>query len=122
MTCPYCNNPAEWVDNATVYGRRYGKSHMMWICRPCDARVGCHNNTKNPLGTMANAALRKVRMATHAVLDPLWKEKGLRRGEVYQALQRHFGHEIHIGESDETKCGLIIEALKTIYPDLCTKP
>jgi hypothetical protein len=23
--CPYCDQPAEWVDNAEVYGRRYGE-------------------------------------------------------------------------------------------------
>lgn len=54
MICPYCKRPAKWVENKEIYGKNYGKSYMMWLCKPCDAYVGCHNNTKEPLGTLAN--------------------------------------------------------------------
>ena len=71
MNCPYCNNPAEWVSNAEVYGRPYGKSWMMYLCRPCDARVGCHQNSQTPLGTMANKELRGWRIKAHDAIDPM---------------------------------------------------
>jgi len=63
MFCPYCGKNAEFVDNKEIYGRRYGKSYMMWWCKNCDARVGVHHNDKNrPLGSMENKELRIWRM------------------------------------------------------------
>lgn len=111
MKCPYCGKEAEWVDNSVIYGRRYGKSYMMWICRPCDARVGCHQNTKKPLGTLANKELREARMKAHAVVDPLWKSHRFSRGHVYQMLFDAFGAPVHIGESDLQRCAEIIETV-----------
>lgn len=61
LTCNYCNGECEWVSNKEVYGKKYGKSHMIWLCRDCDAYVGCHNNSKNPMGTLANRKLRQLR-------------------------------------------------------------
>jgi hypothetical protein len=100
MNCPYCENPANYGPNEEFYGKRYGKSWMCYYCKPCRAYVGTHNNTTRPLGTMANDELRKARMAAHANIDPYWKENGWKRGDVYAALNKHFGHEIHVGESD----------------------
>jgi uncharacterized protein YlaI len=99
MECRYCNKQAEWVDNATVYGKRYGKSYMMWICRPCDARVGCHNNTKEPLGILANAELRKIKME----VKNAWIKKELgewgegnskAKGEAYKKLADQLGIKV----------------------------
>jgi uncharacterized protein YlaI len=112
MQCPYCHQEAEWVENKAVYGKNYGKSFMMYLCRKCDARVGCHQNTRTPLGIMANKELREWRMKAHAVVDPLWKSGELSRGEVYQILKEHFGKVIHIGETNVETCKKIIEFLK----------
>lgn len=109
MICPYCNKPAEWVSNAQVYGRIYGKSFMVWLCKKCDARVGCHNNTQRPLGTMANRELREWRMKAHAHIDPIWKTGQLSRGMVYKMLDDYFGFEVHVGEADIKMCKKIIE-------------
>lgn len=108
VTCPYCGRHAEWVSNETVYGRRYGKSYMLWLCRPCDARVGCHENTMRPLGTMANAELRKWRMKAHDAIDPLYKSGRMTRGELYQKLSIALGKEVHVGESDIEQCQFVI--------------
>ncbi len=108
MKCPYCNKQANWVSNEKIYGRRYGKSYMAWWCDPCNAYVGCHCNTKIPLGTMANKELREWRMKAHQKIDPLWTSKQLSRKEVYQKLKDYFGREIHIGETDIETCKEII--------------
>lgn len=109
MKCPYCDRPAKWVDNAEIYGRRYGKSYMMWWCKPCDALVGCHNNTEKPLGTLANKELRNWRRQAHAVFDPSWKlNPAVSRRRAYVLLAEHFGKPIHIGESDIQTCKEII--------------
>jgi len=114
VICPYCSNPAEWVDNAEVYGRSYGKSSMIWLCRPCGAYVGCHNNTTKPLGTLANKELRDLRKKAHEAIDPIWQSGKKKRKEVYIWLMEKFGREIHIGQSDIETCKAIIEYVKTI--------
>ena len=112
MICPYCKKEAEWVPNENVYGKRYGKSYMCYYCKPCDAYVGCHNNTKQPLGTMANKELRDWRIKAHAVIDPIWKSGKQSRREVYSKLSEHFGKEIHIGEANVLSCIEIIAWLE----------
>lgn len=82
---------------------------MCWWCEDCDARVGCHNNSKNPLGTMANKELREWRMKAHAVIDPLWKSNQMPRKQLYKKLRGMFnGKEIHIGTSDIATCKEVI--------------
>lgn len=114
MKCPYCNQRAQWVSNEMIYNRKYGKSYMCWWCKPCDAYVGCHQNTIVPLGIMANAELRKWRMKAHNRIDPIWKNGDLTRKEVYQFLKEHFGREIHIAGSDIETCKRIV-AINKIY-------
>lgn len=109
MKCPFCNNEAPWVENKEIYGRNYGKSYMAYYCKPCDAYVGCHNNTKKALGTMANAELREWRKKAHAHIDPVWKSGDKKRGDIYAILKEKLGRPIHIGESDIEICKKIIK-------------
>ena len=109
MICPYCGKEAKWVDNKEVYGKRYGQSYMCYWCKDCDAYVGCHQNGRTPLGTMANKELRVWRMKAHRKIDPIWKSGKFSRSEVYKKLADHFGKEVHIGESDIEMCKKIIE-------------
>ena len=65
--CPYCGKETELIDSAEVYhGVSYG---WMYICRPCDAYVGCYKGTKKALGRLANAELRKYKHEAHGVFD-----------------------------------------------------
>lgn len=66
---------AVWTENKAIYGRNHGRSFMCYLCRPCNAYVGCHNNTRKPLGTMADAETREWRKKAHAVIDLIWKSK-----------------------------------------------
>lgn len=108
MICPYCKKEAEWVENKAVYGKNYGTSYMMYLCRPCDAYVGCHNNSRKPLGVMTNKEGREWRKRAHAAFDPLWKSGGMSRGAAYGKLNKFFGRDIHIGESDVETCQKIL--------------
>lgn len=45
VVCPYCGELAELIDSKEIYSRSYGKA---WICRTCDAYVGCHKGTHKP--------------------------------------------------------------------------
>jgi hypothetical protein len=113
MKCPYCVKEAKWTTNDEIYGKRYGHSYMVYLCKDCDAYVGCHQNTKNPLGTMANRELRKLRIDAHNAFDPMWRKTKMTRGQAYRWLASFIGKkEIHIGQSDEKTCLKIIEILK----------
>ena len=126
--CPHCKNEAEWVENKAVYGRNYGKSYMIWLCRPCGAYVGCHQNTKRPKGSLATAETRLARKKAHAAFDPVWQSGRyghLTRKDAYNLLKDHFGEQVHIGESDVPRCEEIIKftnGLTKIVPVYATKP
>lgn len=111
MICPYCNTKAEWISNERIYGKRYGNSYMCYYCPQCGAYVGCHNNSRKPLGTMANAALRKLRQNAHELFDPLWKGKGMGRNKAYKLLQDNTG-VAHISQTTPDECYIVIKFLK----------
>lgn len=108
MNCPYCNKIALWCENKEKYGRNYGKSYMCYWCKPCDAYVGCHNNTKKPLGTMANKELRQWRMKVHEHIDPVWKSGTVTRNQVYSDISYILGMTFHTGESDIETCKKVL--------------
>lgn len=116
VICPYCNRPAVLTDSAEVYG---GKSYgPIWLCRACDARVGCHKNspTFRPMGSLANAALRAKRHAAHLALDVWWKIGGYTRGAVYQELALAMGmkkDQCHIGFFDVARCNQVLSICNT---------
>lgn len=115
--CPYCGKRAEFVDSAEVYhGRSYG---MIYLCRPCDAYVGCHGNGKgdSPKGRLANAELRRWKIAAHNAFDPLWKSGPFRgrRNSAYAWLAEQMGlpkEKTHIGMFDVAECQQVIQICK----------
>lgn len=112
MNCPYCHKPAEWVPNEVVYGKRYGKSWMVWLCRclPNYVYVGCHKNTRRPLGTMANSELRGWRRKAHKAFDPIWQDREMKRPDAYAWLAgRMKVAEAHVGEFDIAQCQRVIQ-------------
>ena len=101
--CDYCGHKAALVDDSEIYGRSFG--HTAYLCRNCGAYVGCHGRTDKPLGRLADAALRKWKMAAHASFDPLWKTGPFRgrRKAAYGWLAEQMGLPIektHIGMFD----------------------
>lgn len=109
LICPYCKKEAVWCENKEIYGKNYGNSYMCWLCKPCNAYVGCHNNGKKALGTLANAETREWRKKVHARIDPLWKTGKMSRGEVYKNLNRLFSKGFHTGEADIEMCKKVLE-------------
>ncbi len=109
ILCPKCNRKPEWVENKEIYGSNYGKSYMIYLCRDCDTRVGCHNNTRHPLGTMADEETRDWREKAHAAFDPIWKNGDITQNEAYRRMAKKFGRTIHIAQSDIEQCKEIID-------------
>jgi hypothetical protein len=108
MKCTYCGKKAVWCENKEIYGKNYGKSYMVYYCKPCDAYVGCHNNTKEPLGTMANRETREARMRVHHLIDRFWKTGGYSRGFIYKVISYHTGKQFHTGDCDIAECEKIL--------------
>ena len=113
--CDYCGHRDELVDDAVIYGRSYG--HTAYLCRNCGAYVGCHGRSDKPLGRLANAQLRRWKMAAHAAFDPLWKRgpfRGRRRA-AYAWLAEKMAlpvEKTHIGMFDERQCQQVIEIIR----------
>jgi Protein of unknown function (DUF3268). len=109
--CPYCASKVVCKDSSIIYGRSYGP---VWICSnwpKCDAYVGCHPDTKTPLGRLANRELRAARSKAHAAFDPLWKSRVIRRSEAYRWLAEKLGiplSECHIGMFDTGMCEKVV--------------
>lgn len=100
VLCPYCGSQAVLKDAFAIY-RRFGFGQI-YQCptAACDAYVGVHDGTVKPKGSLANAPLRRLRKAVHAVFDPLWRDNRLvERSEVYAAAATVLGlKEFHIGD------------------------
>lgn len=102
VNCGHCGQPAALVTGEQVYPHRRDLWHKpFWQCVPCKAHVGCHPGTTHPLGSVADAELRRWRSRAHEAFDPLWKEGAMRRGQAYAWLAKTLGVSvIHVGESD----------------------
>lgn len=113
--CPYCGRLAEFVSSKEVYGGRdYG--HMIYLCRKCNAYVGCHKGTDKPLGRLANAQLRYWKQEAHAAFDPIWKYGLKKRNEAYAWLASCMGLPVkktHIGMFDVAQCKQVVAICKT---------
>lgn len=106
-TCPYCGKPTELIDSAEIYGgTSYGP---IYICRDCDAYVGCYKGTTTALGRLANDELRLAKRRAHHYLDQLWKTPK-QRLDVYAWISDELRVPLartHVGMSDVEQCNLI---------------
>ena len=111
--CPYCGQFSKPATGKDIYPLRtdlYGK--QFFRCLPCDAFVGTHLSTGKPLGTLANAKLRKLRSAAHLAFDPIWKAEGRGRTTAYLMLATALGistEDCHIGQFNEDQCTRTID-------------
>lgn len=117
MKCQYCEQDAELVDGEKMYPhvpRLAGKK--FWRCVPCNAHVGCHPGTENPLGRIANAELRRAKMAAHAAFDQIWNSGEVKRRDAYRWLADQLGMKkklCHIGWFDVNTCKRVVELCKS---------
>jgi hypothetical protein len=123
VICDYCHHPATLVTGAMIYARRPDLLHKkFWYCEPCRAWVGCHDrnrrmgfNGDEPKGRLANAALRRAKIAAHAAFDPLWRSREMTRTEAYAWMAREIGisdANMHIGMLDVDGCNAVIAVIK----------
>jgi hypothetical protein len=110
--CPYCKSPSALINSIEVYGKDFG---LMYICKPCEAYVGCHKGTENALGRLANPDLRKWKIEAHKYFDMLWKKEFMTRTEAYKWLSEWLeipAEYTHIGMFDIKTLKKVIEYSK----------
>ena len=109
LICSYCGQITILVKGSDIY-KKYDKPYSekyFYYCEDCDAYVGCHPGTKNPMGTVANRRLRKLRNLSHSYFDKIWKNKYLSRSQAYKWLAAELNippKQYHIGMFDEQTC------------------
>lgn len=123
--CAYCDEPTVLVDGRTLYP--YLGDNLLdkrfFLCRPCDAWVGCHPGTTTALGRTAKADLRRAKSEAHAAFDPLWQSDALRNGTskgfarraAYDWLASALGmtrEDCHIGMMDVATCYRVISLVR----------
>lgn len=117
--CPYCGEPSKLTTGATVYPHRPDLSHKLFFrCEPCDAHVGVHETSGLPLGRLADATLRRARIAAHAAFDPIWRGGSMKRGDAYALLAKKLGVHVsqcHIGHFDTSMCRKVVTACTEFY-------
>jgi len=97
LICPYCGYKSQLVNSSVIYGTDYGNAYL---CKPCDAYVGCHKGTTNSKGRLANKELRKLKIEAHKYFDMIWKLKYMTRTDAYKSLSDYLklpGEYTHIG-------------------------
>lgn len=111
LKCPYCGAYAYCRPASIVYGnvsRR--KDSYLYICSrwpACDSYVGVHQNSREPLGTLANSELRHKRILAHRALSELQCQRHMKKWEAYIWLQAKLGlneSQAHIGMFSEYMC------------------
>jgi hypothetical protein len=103
------------------HGRDYGP---VYACLPCQAWVGCHRGTTQPLGRLADAELRRAKMDAHQAFDRTWRALHARRqadepqctlrrtrASRYRRLAELLGippRDCHIGMFDVETCRRVV--------------
>lgn len=71
---------------------------VFWACPTCRNYVGAHKDTGLPLGFIPTPELRKARQRIHALIDPVWKSREMRRKAIYRGISEALGYEYHTAE------------------------
>lgn len=120
--CPHCHGPVEITKNSAIYnGKEYGEYPWIYLCvnKHCWASVGMHKETNIPLGTLAHAPLRRLRMDAKNEFNPVWQQGGkMSRSEAYSWLAKEMGLPLsacHFGLFNEDQCRAVLEIMDVYW-------
>lgn len=113
ITCPYCGAPAI-LENATrVYG--VDCDDLLYVCKnypACDSYIRTIPGSTQPMGTLANAKLRKLRRETHEIFDQLFLRHYMTKDAAYDWMSFWLSRPrayTHIGMLDTFACHLVMQ-------------
>ena len=115
IKCPYCGRTAVLKPGAFLFGNSAAVKHL-YVCSgypACDAYVCAHEHSMEPMGTLADGALRKLRIRAHASFDAIWQRGIMSRNNAYRWLQDIFSlrkDQAHIAQFSTYMCEQVISA------------
>lgn len=116
IICDYCLKTASLVTGKEIYPTRKDlHKKYFYQCVDCNAYVGCHPNSVQPLGRLANSELRKWKRTAHYYFDRLWQQRHMKRANAYKWLAKKMNineEDCHIGFFDVASCKRVIEIMK----------
>lgn len=115
IKCPYCGSQA-FLRPASILGKHSptqddGKYYVCARYPFCDSYVKAHRHNQMPMGTLANAELRKKRQKAHKALQQLIDREIMSRSEAYHWLQFQMGlppEDAHIANFSDQRCDQVI--------------
>lgn len=103
LYCTGCQKKIEprLTDGKEIYPHRPDLFELpFWKCDTCKNYVGCHHKTDHPttpLGCIPTKEIMKARKHIHAILDPLWRNKKIKRTALYDRISEVVGWHYHTG-------------------------
>lgn len=95
-----------------IYPHSREYAHLpYWLCKECDAYVGCRKGTNTPAGTLANKKLRQLRIEAHKKFDAIWRSGKIARSDAYALLAKQMKiskEEAHIAMFSTEQCNRLI--------------
>lgn len=91
------------------------REKLFWQCGNCKNFVGSHEGNDEPLGVIVSSEVKKLRMQIHNIIDPLWKNKKIKRKRLYKIMSDFIGkpyHTANIGKVEEAE--MILEFVREL--------
>lgn len=125
IKCPYCGSRALPRPASVVYGSKaIDPAAPYYVCvryPACDAYVAAHRDTRLPMGTLADKALRQKRAEAHKALNRLWLSGLMTKKQAYRWLQAKLAlpePEAHIGKFSLFRCEQVIRLCHSHFPTM----
>ena len=125
--CPYCGAKATLHSASYVYGETAKTNDLLYVCDrypKCNAYVGAHRKSKQPMGTLANGDLRNKRIQAHRAFDWIWKSGLMTKWQAYKWMQSKLGlsdKQAHIAKFSEYMCDRLIVICNEVYSSIHIK-
>lgn len=123
VKCPYCGARAFLRPASAIYGAKaVDPDAPYYVCSrypSCDSYVAAHKASRLPMGTLANAELRRQRVLAHAAFKRLWESGLMTKKQAYRWLQVQFGlpePEAHIGKFSTYRCQQVVRLCERCFP------
>ena len=118
IMCHVCNKK---VYPELIYGEKFYPhrkdlfNKSFWQCTYCNSFVGCHPNTKLPLGSIVGPLVKKMRIQVHYILDNILQNNIISRSQLYKELSNKLGYTYHTANIRNTKEAYIILDILSTY-------
>lgn len=124
IRCPHCGAQAVLRPSSVVYQNRARPGEHLYVCArypQCDSYVSAHKKTLLPMGTLANASLRRKRILAHRSFNRLWEEGPMKKWQAYQWMQAKLAlpsDQAHIAMMSEYMCDQLIAASDLAFSNM----